>query len=70
LTGAGLFLRTMSNLGDVDLGFVPERLLVLDVNPAAAGTSGARAIALTRELLERISGLPGVSGASVLEMRC
>ena len=67
LTGAGLFLRTMSNLRDVDLGFVPERLLVLDVNPAAAGYSGARAIALTRELLERISGLPGVSGASVSE---
>jgi predicted permease len=67
LMGAGLFLRTMSNLRDVDLGFVPERLLVLDVNPAAAGYSGARAIALTRELLEGISGLPGVSSASVSE---
>jgi predicted permease len=67
LVGAGLFLRTISNLRDVDLGFVPERLLVLDVNPAAAGYSGARAIALTRELLEGISGLPGVSGASVSE---
>src|SRR5262249_927700 len=40
LTGAGLFLRTMANLRNADLGFVPERLVVLDLNPASAGYRG------------------------------
>jgi predicted permease len=65
--GAGLFLRTMANLRDVDLGFVPQRLLVLDVNPETAGYSGIRAIALTQRLVERINGLPGVSAVSLSE---
>ena len=67
LTGAGLFLRTIANLRDVDLGFSPERLLVLDVNPQAAGYSGDRAIALNRRLLDRIKALPGVSSVSLSE---
>jgi macrolide transport system ATP-binding/permease protein len=67
LMGAGLFLRTIANLRDVDLGFVPQRLLILDVNPEAAGYRGDRAIALTRGLLERIEAVPGVSSVSVSE---
>jgi predicted permease len=67
LTGAGLFLRTIANLRDVDLGFSPERLLILDVNPQAAGYSGDRAIALHRRLLDNIKALPGVSSVSLSE---
>jgi predicted permease len=67
LTGAGLFLRTMANLRDVDLGFDPERLLVLDVNPATAGYTGERAIELTRGMLERMKALPGVANVSLSE---
>ena len=37
LTGGGLFMRTLTNLRDVDLGFAPERLLVLDVALQARG---------------------------------
>jgi predicted permease len=65
--GAGLFLRTIANLRDVDLGFTPERLLVVDVNPQAAGYRGDRAIALVRRLLDRIQSLPGVSSISLSE---
>ena len=67
LTGAGLFLRTIANLRDVDLGFTPEQLLILDVNPQAAGYSGDRAVALHRRLLDRIKALPGVSSVSLSE---
>jgi predicted permease len=67
LTGAGLFLRTMANLRNADLGFVPERLVVLDLNPASAGYTGERALGLSRRLLERIQSLPGVSSATVSE---
>ena len=67
LMGAGLFLRTIANLRQVDLGFAPQRLLVLDLNPQGAGYRGDRAVALTRTLLERIEGVPGVASASVSE---
>ncbi|HEY7500600.1 MAG TPA: ABC transporter permease [Vicinamibacterales bacterium] len=67
LMGAGLFLRTIANLRDVDLGFDPERLLIVDVNPQAAGYQGERAIALHRKLIERIASLPNVSSVSFAE---
>lgn len=67
LTGAGLLLRSIANLRDVDLGFTPERLIVVDINPQAAGYGGDRAAALTRRLLEGIAAQPGVSAASLSE---
>ena len=47
--GAGLFLRTLMNLRNVDLGFLPERLIVLNVNPQAAGYKGETAVAVTTD---------------------
>jgi predicted permease len=67
LMGAGMFLRTIGNLRSVDLGFAPERLLILDVNPQAAGYSGDRAVALNRRLLDSIAAVPGVSSVSFSE---
>jgi predicted permease len=67
LMGAGLFLRTIANLRDVDLGFAPEQLLVVDLNPQAAGYRDDQAIALSRTLLDRIEAVPGVSSVSLSE---
>ena len=67
LVGAALFLRTIANLRQVDLGFAPDHLLVLDVNPHAAGYDGERAVELTRRLIDRIAAVPGVSAVSVSE---
>jgi predicted permease len=67
LMGAGLFLRTIANLREVDLGFAPERLLIVDVNSQTAGYSGDRAAALSRRLLDEIVGVPGVLSASLSE---
>jgi predicted permease len=67
LMGAGLFVRTIANLRKVDLGFAPEHLLIIDVNPQAAGYRGDRAIALNRRLLERMTAAPGVSSVSLSE---
>jgi predicted permease len=65
--GAGLFLRTLTNLRSVNLGFVPERLLVLDVNPRAAGYAIDQSAAVTHRVLERLRGVPGVTAASFSE---
>jgi predicted permease len=67
LVGAGLFLRTLSNLHDVDLGFAPERLLIVDVNPIAAGYRGGAYAAVCQRLLERLTALPGVASATFSE---
>ena len=67
LMGAGLFLRTLMNLRNVNLGFVPERLIVLNVNPQAAGYKGETAVAVTQRLLERIRTMPGITAASYSE---
>jgi predicted permease len=67
LMGAGLFLRTIANLRGVDLGFTPDRLLIVDVNAHAAGYRGDRAIALSRALLDRMQAVPGVSSVSLSE---
>jgi predicted permease len=67
LMGAGLFLRTLMNLRNVDLGFLPERLIVLNVNPQAAGYKGETAVAVTHRLLGRIRTMPGITAASYSE---
>jgi predicted permease len=67
LMGAGLFLRTLTNLRSVSLGFVPERLVILDVNPRAAGYQLDHAAAATQRVLERLRVVPGVSAASFSE---
>ena len=65
MMGAGLFLQTLAHLGAVDLGVVPERLLVLEIAAQRAGAVDERALATTRELLERMRAVPGVSAAAV-----
>jgi predicted permease len=67
LVGAGLLLRTIANLRAVDLGFGFERLLVVDVNPQAAGYRGERAVDLSRRLMDKMAALPGVSAVSLAE---
>jgi predicted permease len=64
LMGAGLFLQTLTNLRSVDLGFVPERLAILNVNPRTAGYRGEQAAAIIERLLERLKTVPGVAAVS------
>ena len=61
---AGLFLRTLTNLRSVDLGFVPERLVILNVNPRAAGYRSEQVSSLTERLLVRLKSEPGVTAVS------
>jgi predicted permease len=67
MMGAGLFLRTVTNLRDVDLGYATERLVVLDVNPRAAGYSIEQSPAVTQRILDRLQAVPGITSASFAE---
>jgi predicted permease len=58
LIGAGLFARSLRNLGAADLGLARENLLLMDVRPAG-NTPQARQ-QFYMELSRRMSGMPGV----------
>jgi putative ABC transport system permease protein len=71
LIGAGLLMRSFLALTRVDLGFDPRNVLYFELNlPPAYNTDLAGSLqrknALTRQLLDRLRALPGVT--SVAEM--
>jgi putative ABC transport system permease protein len=65
LIGAGLFVRSLSNLRSLDPGFVRERVLMVDVNPQASGYKGQRLRDFYDRLLTRVHNLQGVRMASL-----
>jgi macrolide transport system ATP-binding/permease protein len=65
LVGAGLFVRTLANLRSIDLGFNPERVLLMDVNARQAGHAPDRIAAFYADLRRRFAAAPGVTGATV-----
>jgi predicted permease len=67
LTGAGLFTRTLYNMKAQDLGYLPEDLIVMRVDPISAGYRGDEIGRITVKLLERIRALPGVTAATFSE---
>jgi predicted permease len=67
LLGAGLLLRSLQNLQQVDLGYSREGLLLLRIDAQTAGYNNAQRLRLYPELLDRIRKTPGVSAASFSE---
>jgi predicted permease len=65
LIAAGLMLRTLANLGSIDPGFDPARVLAVSVDLYPAGYEGTRVAEFYRDLLERLKRLPGVEEASM-----
>ena len=65
LVGAGLFLRTLTNLRHVDVGFDPNNLLLVRVTPGTSGYTPARGAELYRVLIERLGSIPGVRAAGL-----
>jgi predicted permease len=63
LVGAGLFLRTLRNLLDVQPGFHTARVLSFSIDLVRSGYAGERGKAFLTETLERLAAIPGVTGA-------
>jgi predicted permease len=66
MMAACLFLRTLVNLSNVDLGFNKENVLRLDIDYTSTGykVDDPRLKTMYREIEERVSALPGVKAAS------
>lgn len=62
---AGVFLRTLINLNDINPGFDTRNLVLFEMRPPLSEYSGVKQIALFRELTERLATVPGVQSATL-----
>ncbi|HEY9226052.1 MAG TPA: ABC transporter permease [Gemmatimonadaceae bacterium] len=67
LVGAGMLVRSLSNLQSVDMGLDRDHLLVVELDANARGYSGARLATVVHSLRDRIAAIPGVSHVSYSE---
>jgi putative ABC transport system permease protein len=66
LVGASLLVRTLVAVQQVDLGFRPDRILVIRVPlPARRYPTPARRIAFFNDLLGRVQAVPGVTAVGL-----
>ena len=68
LVGAGLFVRTLSNLQRIDTGFNQQNLLVFGLRPAAGGYADARLQQFYRDVSERLDAVAGVESVTFAQM--
>jgi putative ABC transport system permease protein len=66
LVCAGLFVETLRNLRNVDVGFATDHLIIFGIDPRLAGYDAKAVVPLDRRLVETLAALPGVEsvGAS------
>jgi len=65
LFAAGLFVRTLSNLQSVNVGFQRENMLLFQLNARQAGHKGPEMVRFYSDLQKRFSAIPGVHNASL-----
>jgi macrolide transport system ATP-binding/permease protein len=65
--GAGLFVRTLSKLEAVQLGFNREDLLLFKLDAAQAGHKAPEIFSFYRDLQTHFTSIPGVRSASVAQ---
>jgi putative ABC transport system permease protein len=65
--GAGLMVRSLAALGQIDLGFNPQRMLTMQLSlPAARYDTPEKVVAFYRQLIERVRSVPGTQSAGVV----
>ncbi len=65
LVAAGLFVRTLTNLESIELGFNRENLLLFELNARKAGHQDPEIAAFYGDLQKRFSTIPGVHDVSL-----
>ena len=68
LFGAGLFVRTLENLENLDPGFDRKGVMLFDIDPTKSGYKGAAVTTLYKQTLEHINAIPGVRSTSLSQM--
>ena len=66
LVGAGLLVRSWWSVNNVDPGFRPERVLVMELSSPTNLSAPAQRIDLYHRTLEQIDAVPGVEDAGII----
>lgn len=64
LIGAGLLVRTLSNLRNVDVGFDLRNVVIFKADPSLAGYGAVEARSLYIDVQHRLAAIPGVKAVS------
>ena len=65
VVAASLLIRTFSSLANLQLGFEPERVLIVDVDAGRSSIAPDARLALYKRALDVVRAVPGVSGAAI-----
>jgi predicted permease len=65
LVGAGLLVRSLSNVRSADSGIDVDRLALLGVDPSQAGMPPEAGPMLMEDLMQRIGAMPGVTAVAL-----
>ncbi len=68
LIGAGLFIRSLKNLKNIDPGFKTRNLLTFAIDPPLNGYKPERSREILRQIYASLNTLPGVESASLAIM--
>jgi predicted permease len=64
MVGAGMFVRTIQNLRNVNPGFATDHLLTFSIAPQLAGYPGPAIVPVELRILDALENLPGIRGVA------
>ena len=67
LVGAGLLIRSLVSVLDVEMGFEPSRAVAVRVDPEQQGLTREQRLAYLDEVLRLVRAIPGVEGAAITD---
>ena len=67
LVGAGLLIRSLMHVLDVDMGFQPARAATMRVDPDSRYTTREQRNAYVDEVLRRVKEIPGIEAAGITD---
>jgi putative ABC transport system permease protein len=68
LVAAGLFVRSFASLATRDLGFAPDRVLLVNINTLPAAVAPSERLPLYERTVEAIRTVPGVADAALSDV--
>src|SRR3954462_4509088 len=68
LISAGLFIRSLRNLRTLDLGLKTGNLIAFNLAPTLSGYTPLRTKQFDKQVLDRVSALPGVTGMAFAQI--
>src|SRR5450631_82588 len=64
LTTAGLFMRSLGNASTIDIGFKPDNILIMSMDPKLNNYSHEKSVQFLSQLHDPMAALPGVRSVS------